>query len=74
MGSPMEKEAGGEVERSGGLSWPAWVVVGGLAVVGAITMVQRILAIVSWLVTLLMIFVVMVAMVVWLASERRRRR
>ena len=69
----MEKEAGGDAEKLGRLSWPAWVVVGGLALVGAITMVQRILAIVSWLITLLMIFVVVAALVVWLVSERRRR-
>ena len=69
----MEPEPGGDVEKLGGLSWPARVVVGGLAVVGAITMVQRVLAIVSWLVTLLMIFVVVAALVVWLVSERRRR-
>ncbi|MYB29415.1 MAG: hypothetical protein F4X38_09775 [Acidimicrobiaceae bacterium] len=73
MGSPMEKEANGDLEKLGGLSWPARVVIGGLAVVGAITMVQRVLAIVSWLVTLLMIFVVVVALVFWLASARRRR-
>ena len=72
MGSPMEKEAGRDLEKLGGLSWPARAVVWGLAVVGAITMVQRILAIVSWLVTLLMIFVVIAALVVWLVSERRR--
>ncbi|MXZ53617.1 MAG: hypothetical protein F4Z34_10575 [Acidimicrobiaceae bacterium] len=69
----MEKEANGDLEKLGGLSWPARVVIGGLAVVGAITMVQRVLAIVSWLVTLLMIFVVVVALVFWLASARRRR-
>ena len=73
MGSPMEQEADGDLEKLGGLSWPARAIVGGLAVVGAITMVQRILAIVSWLVTLLMIFVVIAALVVWLVSERRRR-
>ena len=69
----MEKEANGDLEKLGGLSWPARVVIGGLAVVGAITMVQRVLAIVSWLVTLLMIFVVVAALVFWLASARRRR-
>ncbi len=69
----MEKDPGGDLEKLGGLSWPARAIVGGLAVVGAITMVQRILAIVSWLVTLLMIFVVIAALVVWLVSERRRR-
>ena len=69
----MEKEADGDLEKLGGLSWPARAVVGGLAVVGAITMVQRVLAIVSWLVTLMMIFVVIVALVLWLASARRRR-
>ncbi len=69
----MEKEAGGDLEKLGGLSWPARAIIGGLAVVGAITMVQRVLAIVSWLVTLLMIFVVIAALMVWLVSERRRR-
>ncbi|MDE2876711.1 MAG: hypothetical protein F4Y12_12935 [Acidimicrobiaceae bacterium] len=69
----MEKEANGDLEKLGGLSWPSRVVLGGLAVVGAITMVQRVLAIVSWLVTLLMIFVVIAALLVWLVSERRRR-
>ena len=53
----MKAEANGDLEKLGGLSWPARAVVGGLAVVGAITMVQRVLAIVSWLVTLLMVFV-----------------
>ena len=69
----MEPEPGGDVERLGGLSWPARVVVGGLAVVGAVTMVQRILAIFSWLLTVLVFIVIAVALVFWLMTERRRR-
>ena len=69
----MEKEAGGAVERSGGLSWPAWVIVGGLAVIGAVTMVQRILAIFSWLLTLLMIIVVLAALAYMVVTGRYRR-
>lgn len=73
MGSPAEREAGRAVERRGRWPWPAVVIVAGLAVVGAVTMAQRILAIFSWLITLLMIIVVMVALAAWLVSERRRR-
>ena len=73
MGPPTEPEAGGAVEKMGRLGWPALVIVGGLAVVGAITMVQRILAIFSWLISLLMIIVVLVALAFWLVGERRRR-
>ena len=69
----MEPEAGGDVERLGRLSWPARVVVGGLAVIGAVTMVQRILAIFSWLLTLLMIIVVLAALAYWLVTGRLRR-
>ena len=73
MGSPMEQEAGGDVERSSGLSWPARAVVGGLAVIGAVTMVQRILAIFSWLLTLLMIIVVLAALAYMVVTGRYRR-
>ncbi len=69
----MEQEAGGDVERSGGLSWPARAVVGGLAVIGAVTMVQRILAIFSWLLTLLMIIVVLAALAYMVVTGRYRR-
>lgn len=69
----MEKEAGGDLERRGGLSWPARVIVAGLAVVGAITMVQRLLAIFSFLLTILVFIVIAVALLFWLIAERRRR-
>ena len=69
----MEKEAGGEVERPRGLSWPARVIVGGLAVIGAVTMVQRILVIFSWLLTLLMIIVVLAALAYMVVTGRYRR-
>lgn len=68
----MEQEAGGDVEKLRGLSWPARIVVGGLAVIGAVTMIQRILAIFSWLLTLLLIIVVMVALLYWLITARHR--
>ena len=69
----MEKEAGGEVERLGGLSWPARVILVGLAVIGAVTMVQRVLAIFSWLLTLLMIIVVLAALAYMAVTGRYRR-
>ncbi len=69
----MEKEAGGEVEKPGGLSWPARIIVGGLAVIGAVTMVQRVLAIFSWLLTLLMIIVVLAALAYMAVTGRYRR-
>ena len=73
MRSPMEPEADGAVEKSGGLSWSARVIVGGLAVIGAVTMVQRILAIFSWLLTLLMIIVVLAALAFMVVTGRYRR-
>ena len=69
----MEPEADGAVEKPDRWSWSARVVVGGLAVIGAVTMVQRILVIFSWLLTLLMIIVVLVVLAYWAITGRYRR-
>lgn len=69
----MEKKAGGVVERLGGLPWPAQLVVGALAVVGAVTVVRWIVTAFAVLITLLMILVVFVALAFWVLTGRRRR-
>ena len=55
------------------LPWPAVVIVGALAVIGAVTLVQWVIAIFAWLITLLMMIVVMVGLGYWLVAELRRR-
>ncbi len=68
----MERETGGAVERLGRLPWPARLIVGALAVVGAVTVVKWIVTIFAWLITLLMILVVFVGLVFWVLTGRRR--
>ena len=55
------------------LPWPAVAVVGALAVIGVVTLVQWVIAIFAWLITLLMMVVVMVGLGYWLVAELRRR-
>ena len=69
----MEKQAGGAVERLGRLPWPAQLIVGALAVVGAVTVVKWIVTIFAWLVTLLMILVIFAGLVFWILTGRHRR-
>ena len=69
----MASEPGKEVERLGRLPRSAVIIVGALAAVGAVTMLQRVLAIFSWLLTVVMFVVVMVALIFWLAAGRRQR-
>ena len=69
----MEKQASGAVERLGRLPWPGQLIVGALAVVGAVTVVKWIVTIFAWLVTLLMILVVFVGLVFWVLTGRHRR-
>ena len=60
------------LDRLPRLPWPARLVVGALAVVGAITLVQWVLAVFAWLIMLLTLVAVLVGLVFWVASERRR--
>ena len=69
----MEKETGGAVERVGRLPWPAQLILGALAVVGAVTVVKWVVTIFAWLVTLLMILVVFAGLAFWVLTGRDRR-
>jgi hypothetical protein len=69
----MEKETGGVLERLGRLPWPGQLILGALAVVGAVTVVKWIVSIFAVLITLLMILVVLVALAFWVLSGRLRR-
>ena len=69
----MEKKASGAVERLGGLPWPAQLIVGALALVGAVTVVRWIVTAFAVLITVLTILVVLVALAFWVLTGRRRR-
>ena len=73
MQSPMEKATGGVVERLGRLPGPALLILGALAVVGAVTLVKWIVTIFAWLITLLMILVVFGGLAFWVLTGRLRR-
>lgn len=60
------------LDRLPRLPWPGRLVVGALAVVGAITIVQWVLAVFAWLIMLLTLVAVLVGLAFWVASERRR--
>ncbi len=69
----MEKETGGAVEKLGRLSWPAQVILGALAVVGAVTVVKWVVTVFAWLVTLLAILVVLVGLAALVLTGKHRR-
>ncbi len=73
MTAPMERESGGAVERLGGMPWPAQMIVGALAVVGAVTVVKWVVTIFAWLVTLLAILVVLVGLAALVLTGKHRR-
>ena len=69
MPSDVEPRA----KRSGGPSLSALVVMGALAVVGAITLVQWAVAVFAWLISFAMLMVVLLGLAWWVVTEKRRR-
>ncbi len=57
----------------GGLSFPAVVVLGSLAILGAITLVQWALSAVLGLIRIAILIVVVVAVAAWIVSVKSRR-
>ena len=69
----MEPETSKAIQKLDRLPWPAKLILGALAVVGALTMVKWIVTIFAWLITLAMIIVVMVGLAFWVLTGRRSR-
>lgn len=55
------------------LPWPARLAVVALAVVGAITLVQWVVAVFAWLVMFAMLMVVLLGLAFWVATKKRHR-
>ncbi len=68
----MASEVKRRAERSKGPSGPALVVLGALAVVGAITLVQWAVAVFTWLITFAMLMVVLLGLGWWVVTLKRR--
>ena len=69
MASDRERRA---IARRGPSS-PALVVMGALAVVGAVTLVQWAVAVFTWLISFAMLMVVLIGLASWVIAEKRRR-
>ena len=69
MPSDVEPRA----KRSTGPSLPALVVMGALAVVGAVTLVQWAVAVFTWLISFTMLMVVLLGLAWWVVTQKRRR-
>ena len=69
MPSDVEPRA----KRSRGPSLPTLVVVGALAVVGAVTLAQWAVAVFAWLISFAMLMVVLLGLAWWVVTEKRRR-
>ena len=69
MTSELERRA----KRSRGPSAPVLVVMGALAVVGAITLVQWAMAVFTWLITFAMLLVVLLGLGWWVVTLKRQR-
>lgn len=69
----MASEVKRRAERSKGPSLPALVVMGALAVVGAVTLVQWAVAVFTWLISFAMLMVVLLGLAWWVVTEKRRR-
>ena len=52
---------------------PALVVMGALAVVGAVTLVQWAVAVFAWLISFAMLIVVLFGLAGWVVTAKRRR-
>ena len=52
---------------------PALVVMGALAVVGAVTLVQWAVAVFAWLISFAMLMVVLLGLAWWVVTAKRRR-
>ena len=52
---------------------PALVVMGALAVVGAVTLVQWAVAVFAWLISFAMLMVVLLGLAGWVVTAKRRR-
>ena len=68
----MASEVKRRAERLKGPSGPALVVMGALAVVGAITLVQWAIAVFTWLITFSMLMVVLLGLGWWVVTLKRR--
>ena len=68
MASDVERRA----QRSRGPSLPALMVMGALAVVGAITLLQWAVAVFTWLLTFAMLLVVLLGLGLWVVTLKRR--
>ena len=69
----MVADAQESAEATRRLPWPARLVVAALAVVGAVTLVQWVVAVFAWLVMFAMLMLVLVGLAFWVAAEKRRR-
>ena len=69
----MSTDSRERAEKTGRLPWPALLVLVALAVVGAVTLVQWVVAVFAWLVMFAMLMLVLVGLAFWVATEKRRR-
>lgn len=69
----MVADAQERAEATRRLPWPARLVVAALAVVGAITLVQWVVAVFAWLVMVAVLMVVLLGLAFWVATEKRHR-